>query len=146
MIPSSALPESDSACDCCVEGLPAGSCRDGRSPLLDIGRETADRCQELWRPTLGHSNAAATRGSNSPVSQNDSRSTRGRPNAQKLLIKIAAWASLCFIAYATLSPLRDRPTLLISSSVEHLAAFAVFGALLLLSLSPAHSCRPRRLA
>jgi len=52
---------------------------------------------------------------------------------QKLLIKISAWASLCFIAYATLSPLRERPTLLISSSVEHLAAFAVFGALFCLA-------------
>jgi hypothetical protein len=52
---------------------------------------------------------------------------------QKLLIKIPAWASLCFIAYATLSPVRDRPTLLISSSVEHLAAFAVFGALFCLA-------------
>jgi hypothetical protein len=43
---------------------------------------------------------------------------------QKLLIKIPAWASLFFIAYATL---------LISSSVEHLAAFAVFGALFCLA-------------
>jgi apolipoprotein N-acyltransferase len=50
---------------------------------------------------------------------------------QKLLVKIAAWASLCFIAYASLSPLRDRPTLL--SNVEHLAAFAVFGALFCLA-------------
>jgi VanZ family protein len=48
---------------------------------------------------------------------------------QKLIVRIAAWASLCFIAYATLSPLRERPTLPTSSDVEHLAAFAVFGAL-----------------
>jgi VanZ family protein len=52
---------------------------------------------------------------------------------QKLLVRISAWASLCFIAYATLSPLRDRPTLPISSNVEHLAAFAVFGALFCLA-------------
>lgn len=52
---------------------------------------------------------------------------------QKLFVRIAAWTSLCFITYATLSPLRDRPTLLTSSSVEHLAAFAVFGALLCLA-------------
>jgi VanZ family protein len=52
---------------------------------------------------------------------------------QKLLVRIAAWASLCFIAYATLSPLRERPTLPISSNVEHLAAFAVFGALFCLA-------------
>ena len=52
---------------------------------------------------------------------------------QKLILGIAAWASLCFIVYATLSPLRDRPTLLASSNVEHLAAFAVFGALFCLA-------------
>jgi hypothetical protein len=52
---------------------------------------------------------------------------------QKLLLRIAAWASLCFIAYATLSPLGDRPTLLMSSNVEHLAAFAVSGALFCLA-------------
>jgi hypothetical protein len=47
---------------------------------------------------------------------------------QRLLLKIAAWAGLCFVAYATLSPLRYRPTLPISSNLEHLAAFAVLGA------------------
>jgi hypothetical protein len=52
---------------------------------------------------------------------------------QKLLVRIAAWVSLCFIANATLSPLRDRPTLLISSNVEHLAAFAVLGVLFCLA-------------
>ena len=52
---------------------------------------------------------------------------------QKILIRIPAWASLCFIVYATLSPLRDRPTLPIPSTVEHLAAFAVFGALFCLA-------------
>jgi VanZ family protein len=52
---------------------------------------------------------------------------------QKLLVRIAAWAYLCFIIYATLSPLRDRPTLLTSSSLEHLAAFLVLGALFCLA-------------
>jgi VanZ family protein len=51
---------------------------------------------------------------------------------QKLL-KFAAWAGLCVIGYATLSPLRDRPTLLISLKLEHLAAFAVLGTLFCLS-------------
>jgi len=52
---------------------------------------------------------------------------------QKLLVRIFAWAYLCFIIYATLSPLRDRPTLLASSSLEHLAAFVVLGALFCLA-------------
>ena len=52
--------------------------------------------------------------------------------ASKLLI-IAAWAGLCFFVYATVSPLRHRPTLLISSNLEHLAAFAVLGALFCLA-------------
>jgi hypothetical protein len=52
---------------------------------------------------------------------------------QKLVLRIAAWAALCFITYATLSPLRDRPTLLISANLEHVAAFVVFGALLCLA-------------
>ena len=45
------------------------------------------------------------------------------------LIPVAGWALLAFIAYATISPIQDRPTLLTSSSLEHLAAFAVLGAL-----------------
>ena len=42
---------------------------------------------------------------------------------------VAAWTLLAFIVYATISPIRDRPTLLASSSFEHLAAFLVLGAL-----------------
>jgi VanZ family protein len=52
---------------------------------------------------------------------------------RKSLLRTAAWACLAFIAYATLSPLRDRPTLLISSNVEHVAAFMIFGALFCLA-------------
>lgn len=52
---------------------------------------------------------------------------------RKRLLRIAAWASMSFIAYATLSPLRDRPTLLVSSNVEHVAAFVVVGALFCLA-------------
>jgi VanZ family protein len=44
-------------------------------------------------------------------------------------ISFAAWALLAFIAYATISPIQDRPTLPTSTSFEHLAAFAVLGAL-----------------
>jgi VanZ family protein len=51
---------------------------------------------------------------------------------QKLL-KFAAWAGLCVIAYSTLSPLRDRPTLLTSLKLEHLAAFAILGTLFCLA-------------
>jgi hypothetical protein len=35
---------------------------------------------------------------------------------------ITAWALLAFIAFATLSPIEDRPTLASSSSIEHVAA------------------------
>ncbi|MBR1132222.1 VanZ family protein [Bradyrhizobium iriomotense] len=52
---------------------------------------------------------------------------------QKLIPRIAAWASLIVIAYATLSPLRGRPTVPVSSNLEHLAAFAVSGALFCLA-------------
>jgi VanZ family protein len=45
------------------------------------------------------------------------------------IITVAAWACLAFIAYATISPIQNRPTLPTSSSLEHLAAFAVLGAL-----------------
>ena len=51
---------------------------------------------------------------------------------QKLL-KFAAWAALCVIAYSTLSPLGDRPILLTSSKLEHLAAFAILGTLFCLA-------------
>jgi VanZ family protein len=49
------------------------------------------------------------------------------------LIAIVAWALLAFIAYATISPIQYRPTLPISSSFEHIAAFAVLGALFCLA-------------
>ena len=42
---------------------------------------------------------------------------------------IAAWALLALIAFATVSPIQDRPTLATSSRIEHLAAFAVLGVL-----------------
>jgi uncharacterized membrane protein YwaF len=45
------------------------------------------------------------------------------------LIALAAWMLLAFIAYATVSPIQYRPTLTTSTSFEHLAAFAVLGAL-----------------
>jgi VanZ family protein len=45
------------------------------------------------------------------------------------LIGFAAWGLLAFIVYATISPIQDRPTLPTSTSLEHLAAFAVLGAL-----------------
>jgi hypothetical protein len=49
------------------------------------------------------------------------------------LITAAAWTVLVFIAYVTIGPIRDRPTLPTSSSFEHLAAFAVLGALFCLA-------------
>jgi hypothetical protein len=49
------------------------------------------------------------------------------------LIAIAAWVILAFIAYATISPIQDRPTLPTSSNFEHVAAFAVLGGLFCLA-------------
>jgi VanZ family protein len=45
------------------------------------------------------------------------------------LMSLAAWGLLTFIAYATISPIQMRPTLPASTTFEHLAAFAVLGAL-----------------
>jgi VanZ family protein len=44
------------------------------------------------------------------------------------LVAIAAWASLAFIAYATLSPIQARPKIS-SADLEHIGAFAVTGLL-----------------
>jgi VanZ family protein len=44
-------------------------------------------------------------------------------------VAVAAWALLAFIAYATLSPIRARPTLPTPASLEHFAAFAALGGL-----------------
>ena len=49
------------------------------------------------------------------------------------LIAVAAWTILAFIAYATISPIQDRPTLTTSTSFEHIAAFAVLGGLFCLA-------------
>jgi hypothetical protein len=49
------------------------------------------------------------------------------------LTAIAAWMILAFIAYATISPIQDRPTLPTSSNFEHFAAFAVLGGLFCLA-------------
>jgi hypothetical protein len=49
------------------------------------------------------------------------------------LIAVAAWTLLAFIAYATLSPIHSRPTLLASPNLERLAAFTVLGALFCLA-------------
>jgi transposase-like protein len=38
---------------------PAGSCLDGRSTPLDIGRKAADRCRELRRATIGVGDGAS---------------------------------------------------------------------------------------
>jgi VanZ family protein len=49
------------------------------------------------------------------------------------LLAVAAWACLAFIAYATLSPIHDRPSLPTSVSFERLAAFAFLGTLFCLT-------------
>jgi VanZ family protein len=45
------------------------------------------------------------------------------------LFTVAAWALLCFLAYATVSPIAARPTLPSSTSLEHIAAFGAVGLL-----------------
>lgn len=49
------------------------------------------------------------------------------------IVTFAAWAAIAFIGYATISPIQQRPTLPTSASFEHLAAFAVIGALFCLA-------------
>ena len=49
------------------------------------------------------------------------------------LIGLAAWGLLAFITYGTISPIQNRPMLPTSTSFEHLAAFAVLGALFCLA-------------
>ena len=51
---------------------------------------------------------------------------------------IAAWGCLAFIAFATLAPIGERPTVVSSASLEHYAAFAVLGALFSLAY-PRHT-------
>jgi hypothetical protein len=51
----------------------------------------------------------------------------------RIFATAAAWLTLCFIAYATLSPIQARPTFPAPSSFEHLAAFAVLGMLVCLA-------------
>ena len=65
------------------------------------------------------------------------RETRDGAGRASRLLKIAAWAGPCLIAYATVSPLGQKPALLISSKLEHLAAFAVLGALFCLAYEDA---------
>jgi VanZ family protein len=49
------------------------------------------------------------------------------------LVTIVAWASLAFVAYATLSPIQARPTISSSADLEHIIAFAVAGLLFCLA-------------
>jgi VanZ family protein len=49
------------------------------------------------------------------------------------LCAVTAWASLAFIAYATVAPIEARPALpdtINVGPIEHIAAFALFGSLL----------------
>jgi hypothetical protein len=45
---------------------------------------------------------------------------------QQRLFRLASWSVLAFIAFATLSPLQERPVVA-GAQLEHFAAFAVFG-------------------
>jgi hypothetical protein len=49
------------------------------------------------------------------------------------LIAVAAWTLLGFIAYATVSPIQNRPILFTSPNFERVAAFAVLGVLFCLA-------------
>jgi VanZ family protein len=51
------------------------------------------------------------------------------------VIAVLAWAFLAFIVFATISPLKDRPTLSNSTDLEHIGAFAVLGGLFCLAYS-----------
>jgi len=45
------------------------------------------------------------------------------------LVALAAWATLAFITFATLSPIGLRPHLVADIGIEHVAAFSVAGLL-----------------
>ncbi|MCA6107146.1 VanZ family protein [Bradyrhizobium cenepequi] len=51
------------------------------------------------------------------------------PLTPQKLAAVAAWVLLCFLAYASVSPIGARPTLPASTSLEHIAAFATVGLL-----------------
>ncbi len=46
---------------------------------------------------------------------------------------VLAWALLAFIVFATMAPLKDRPTLFSSADLEHIGAFAILGGLFCLA-------------
>jgi hypothetical protein len=49
------------------------------------------------------------------------------------IVAVAAWAVLIFIIYATICPIGDRPNMPVSTTFQHLAAFAALGALFCLA-------------
>jgi hypothetical protein len=49
------------------------------------------------------------------------------------LIAVVAWGVLAFIVYATVSPIRARPTLIAPATFEHIAAFTILGVLFCLA-------------
>src|SRR6266446_8614683 len=51
---------------------------------------------------------------------------------QKVIV-VLAWAFLAFIVFGTISPLKDRPTLLSSADLERIGAFAILGGLFCLA-------------
>ena len=55
------------------------------------------------------------------------RSRQPESHTFQRVVVVAAWILVCFLAYATLCPIGDRPTLAILSSRERVTAFAVFG-------------------
>jgi len=61
------------------------------------------------------------------------RDRRQEGHMLQRLLTIAAWTFVCFLVYATLCPIEDRPTLATLSSREHLAAFGVFGGMFCLA-------------
>jgi VanZ family protein len=104
--------------------------------VLWVGRRFL-KCWTLWAGQTGGKNLlfyGQRTEQAGMISRQDGRYRRRRGwMPQRLLLTMAAWAGMCLIVYATLCPLRDRPTLPISSNLEHLATFVVFGALFCLA-------------
>jgi VanZ family protein len=48
-------------------------------------------------------------------------------------VTIVAWAAIALVAYVTVSPIEQRPTLPAPAGFEHVAAFAIIGALFCLA-------------
>ncbi|WP_429033802.1 VanZ family protein [Bradyrhizobium sp. I1.14.4] len=95
------------------------------SATSKVTKATKRRSETSWNISAAKSTHIAAFNTAAGMISRRDRQQEGR--MLQRLVTIAAWTFVCFLAYATLCPIGDRPTLATLSSREHLAAFAVFG-------------------